>query len=242
MLTMLNQYPTGSLSRREFVESAGGLGAAALAIAAGVGCANNSAPRPVIAQRGPVIRRGDTVLFQGDSITDVGRDRAVADPNTRPALGGGYPWLAAVQLLTDRPGDDLKILNRGISGNKVFQLADRWDADCLALKPNVLSILIGVNDYWHKHNGKYDGTRRDLRNRLPGAGRAHPRGPARGAAGDLRAVFAQGQDGDRRVVSGVRRLPGGGPTDCGRSEGDVRAVPVDVQRGRENRPRGDVVG
>jgi lysophospholipase L1-like esterase len=51
-----------------------------------------------------------------------------------------------------------QIYNRGISGNKVFQLADRWEKDCLELKPDVLSILIGVNDFWHMRNGQYDGT------------------------------------------------------------------------------------
>jgi lysophospholipase L1-like esterase len=66
--------------------------------------------------------------------------------------------MAAFELLLDRPGDQLNVFNRGISGNKVYQLAERWDADCLALKPNVLSILIGVNDFWHKHKHGYDGT------------------------------------------------------------------------------------
>jgi lysophospholipase L1-like esterase len=55
-------------------------------------------------------------------------------------------------------GLNLTIYNRGISGNKVYQLAERWDKDCLDLQPDVLSILIGVNDYWHKRNGNYDGT------------------------------------------------------------------------------------
>jgi lysophospholipase L1-like esterase len=52
----------------------------------------------------------------------------------------------------------LKIYNRGISGNKVPDLERRWQADTLDLKPALLSILIGVNDIWHKLNGKYDGT------------------------------------------------------------------------------------
>jgi len=52
----------------------------------------------------------------------------------------------------------LTIYNRGISGNKVYQLADRWQKDCLDLKPDLLSILIGVNDYWHFRDGHYDGT------------------------------------------------------------------------------------
>ena len=52
----------------------------------------------------------------------------------------------------------LQIYNRGISGHKVFQLAERWDADCMSLKPDVVSILIGVNDIWHRLNGQYNGT------------------------------------------------------------------------------------
>ena len=99
------------------------------------------------------------MLFQGDSITDAGRSREKAGtPNEQPGLGTGYAWLAAAELLVDRPHDGLKVFNRGISGHKVFQLAERWDADCLNLKPDVLSILIGVNDIWHTFSGGYKGT------------------------------------------------------------------------------------
>jgi lysophospholipase L1-like esterase len=106
-----------------------------------------------------LIDKGDVVLFQGDSITDAGRSREKASvANEQAGLGSGYAWLAAAELLVDRPKDNLKAFNRGVSGNKVFQLAERWEEDCLKLKPNVLSILIGVNDIWHKLNGKYDGT------------------------------------------------------------------------------------
>ena len=73
-------------------------------------------------------------------------------------LGPGYAWLAAAELLTDRPSDGLKIYNRGVSGNKVFQLAERWQPDCLDLRPDVLSILVGVNDYWHTLTSHYEGT------------------------------------------------------------------------------------
>ena len=52
----------------------------------------------------------------------------------------------------------MQVYNRGISGNKVPDLAARWQADCIDLKPNLLSILIGVNDIWHKLNGRYDGS------------------------------------------------------------------------------------
>ncbi len=106
-----------------------------------------------------LIGKGEVILFQGDSITDAGRSREkAAVANEQPGLGNGYAWFAAAELLVDRPQDHLKVYNRGISGNKVYQLAERWQADCLDLKPNLLSILIGVNDFWHTLDGKYNGT------------------------------------------------------------------------------------
>lgn len=99
------------------------------------------------------------MLFQGDSITDMGRSRDdAAQANNQKAMGTGYAWLAGAELLVDHPDYGLNVFNRGISGNKVFQLADRWQADCLDLKPSLLSILIGVNDFWHTLNGNYHGT------------------------------------------------------------------------------------
>ncbi len=61
-------------------------------------------------------------------------------------------------MLVDYPDAKLKVFNRGNSGNKVHQLAERWQTDCLDLKPDVLSILIGVNDFWHTQSGNYKGT------------------------------------------------------------------------------------
>jgi lysophospholipase L1-like esterase len=104
------------------------------------------------------LKKGDTILFQGDSITDAGRDKKNQVPNQQKAFGRGYSWMAASKLLVSNPELELSLYNRGISGNKVHQLASRWDKDCLSLKPDVLSILIGVNDIWHGLNGKYDGT------------------------------------------------------------------------------------
>lgn len=92
----------------------------------------------------------DTLLFQGDSITDCGRGRDVAGPNK--ALGSGYAMMIAGSLLKKRAEDDLKFLNRGISGNRVVDLYARWKIDCLNLRPDALSILIGVNDTWHEMN------------------------------------------------------------------------------------------
>jgi lysophospholipase L1-like esterase len=104
------------------------------------------------------IDKNDIILFQGDSITDWGRDHNKSNPNDTGALGTGYVLLATGQLLIKYPEKDLKIYNKGISGNKVYQLAERWDTDALAIKPNVLSIHIGVNDFWHTLTNGYTGT------------------------------------------------------------------------------------
>ena len=104
------------------------------------------------------LQKDDVILFQGDSITDAGRDKNVKTPNTSPMMGSGYAILAAGELLFKHAEKDLTIYNKGISGNKVHQLAERWDSDCIELKPNVLSILIGVNDFWHTKTGGYQAT------------------------------------------------------------------------------------
>jgi lysophospholipase L1-like esterase len=98
------------------------------------------------------------ILFQGDSITDVGRNRSVAGENNASALGGGYPLIAASHMMRAHPDSGLHIFNRGVSGDKVPQLQARWDADTIALKPDILSILVGVNDLWHKLSGNSTGT------------------------------------------------------------------------------------
>ncbi|MFL5739407.1 MAG: GDSL-type esterase/lipase family protein [Flavisolibacter sp.] len=104
------------------------------------------------------INKDDIILFQGDSITDAGRKKDDPSFNAASELGSGYAMIAGSDLLFRYTDKNLKVYNRGISGNKVYQLAERWDKDCLDIKPNVLSILIGVNDFWHKILGKYDGT------------------------------------------------------------------------------------
>ena len=104
------------------------------------------------------LMKDNVILFQGDSITDAGRNREDMTFNNPRALGSGYSMLAASYMLEKYAGLNLKIYNKGISGNKVYQLAERWDKDCLDLKPDLLSILIGVNDFWHKLNGNYNGT------------------------------------------------------------------------------------
>lgn len=104
------------------------------------------------------LKKGVTILFQGDSITDAGREKTKEQPNISASFGGGYALQAAAAILKNFASLEPVIYNRGISGNKVYQLADRWQKDCIDLKPDLVSILIGVNDYWHLRNGKYDGT------------------------------------------------------------------------------------
>ena len=90
-----------------------------------------------------LIHDGMTLLFQGDSVTDCGRSREdTAD------LGPGYPRFAAEELAKRYP--NLRVINRGISGNRSGDLVARWEEDCLALKPDLLSILIGINDTWRR--------------------------------------------------------------------------------------------
>ena len=142
---------TTSVSRRSFLQTtavAGGALAAGSVLTVGEAKA---------AEKGE-LKPGTVILFQGDSITDAGRDKKGGSANNSQGLGRGYPNLIGGALLADYPEQKLTIYNRGISGHKVPDLAARWQKDTIDLKPNILSILIGVNDIWHKLNGRYDGT------------------------------------------------------------------------------------
>lgn len=88
-----------------------------------------------------------TVLFQGDSITDCGRSRDAA--NKYP--GHGYPIGVIGKLGYENPGE-YDFHNRAISGNRIVDLYARLKIDILNLKPDIMSILIGVNDVWHDYN------------------------------------------------------------------------------------------
>ncbi len=146
-----------NLSRRSFFAKSA-VGAAALASIPAIVSASIPFEGDAKKEKYSIFEKGNTILFQGDSITDAGRDKEKELPNVARSFGLGYAFLASSALLNALPGKNLTMYNRGISGNKVYQLAERWQKDCLDLKPDVLSILIGVNDYWHKRNGKYDGT------------------------------------------------------------------------------------
>jgi lysophospholipase L1-like esterase len=94
------------------------------------------------------------ILFQGDSITDAGRYTEVGTGVRDSSLGAGYVKLIANRLLCDSPEKNYEIINRGISGNRIVDLYARWKADCINLAPDVLTILIGVNDTWHERGGQ----------------------------------------------------------------------------------------
>ncbi len=129
------------------------------AIAAGIAAALKASPAGAANEIARLLQQGDVILFQGDSITDAGRDRNTeANANNARTLGNGYPVLIAGELLNEHAKLNLQVYNRGISGHKVPDLDNRWQKDCIDLKPAVLSILVGVNDIWHKLNGRYEGT------------------------------------------------------------------------------------
>lgn len=91
----------------------------------------------------PVFTSGARVLFQGDSITDTHRG---ADDAPDAGLGHGYAFLVATRLSAKHPELRLVFQNRGVSGNDIHDLGARWEEDTIALRPDVLSILIGIND------------------------------------------------------------------------------------------------
>ena len=102
-----------------------------------------------------MIKPNDIILFQGDSITECGRSRDAANkPNDHGALGLGYAMMAAAQLLSSNPSGGLQFFNRGVSGNRIVDLYARIKCDLINLKPNLVSILIGVNDTWHEHGNQ----------------------------------------------------------------------------------------
>jgi len=151
---------TGKHTRRRFLEQASGWTAATIATPASF--------RDLPVQKSNPGEEGKNyrILFQGDSITDGNRSR---DTDWNHVLGHGYAYLLAAQLWYEYPATGFQFFNRGISGNQVPDLAARWQTDALALKPDLISILIGVNDTLNAVNGNreamissFEKTYRDL--------------------------------------------------------------------------------
>ncbi len=143
------------LTRRHVLKGVGALGALG-AMSSTALAAAKTAPKVTL-------KEGSVIVFQGDSITDEGRKKEITEPNDTKGLGRGYPAMIAGSLLGQHADLQLKVYNRGISGNKIPDLAARWQRDVIDLKPDVLSILIGVNDLWHQFafGSKYKATLKD---------------------------------------------------------------------------------
>lgn len=111
---------------------------------------------------------GQVVLFQGDSITDCGRDRSDIT-----SLGGGYADIIAKLYRTLFPEAGVTFINKGIGGNRVKDLLARYEEDFRSIQPDYLSILIGVNDTWRRYDNndptgseEFESTYRELLTKL----------------------------------------------------------------------------
>ena len=125
--------------RRTFLK--GSLAVAGLGAA---GCSLQQQDQKPVQAGIPNFKDGTRLLFQGDSITDMKWGRNQKDRNHY--LGHSYVFLIASRLGVDMPQVKLEFFNRGISGNKVGDLRKRWQKDALDMNPDILSILVGVND------------------------------------------------------------------------------------------------
>lgn len=101
------------------------------------------------------LQPNDTVLFIGDSITDAGRcpSGEISPWEAGHGLGTGYVSHVWAWLTAARPELRIRVVNRGSSGHTVRDLAGRWDADVIARKPDVLCVMIGINDVWRQFDG-----------------------------------------------------------------------------------------
>lgn len=95
-----------------------------------------------------MFERNTKILFQGDSITDGARSR---DEDLNHVLGHGYVYLIAARLGAEWPDLGLRFVNRGCSGDRVTDLHARWNKDAIRHAPDVISILIGINDVWAEY-------------------------------------------------------------------------------------------
>ncbi len=133
------------MNRRDFIETAA---LSSIILGLGAQFAGAASEQAVEKAEMPlVIKDGEIVLFQGDSITDAGRLSQKPE-----GLGHGYTLLTSAWISAAHPERKIQFINRGISGNRVRDLQGRWKADCLDLKPSWISILVGVNDTGRRYD------------------------------------------------------------------------------------------
>lgn len=133
-------------SRRVFIKKAGLTGVAALSMNQ-----LSSSPDQNSDMKQTTTKKGLSILFQGDSITDGNRTR---DNDWNHIMGHGYAYLISSRMWYKYPEGNLQFFNRGISGNKITDLEARWQKDALDLQPNIISIMVGINDVNSVVDGK----------------------------------------------------------------------------------------
>lgn len=105
------------------------------------------------------IADNQTILFTGDSITDCGRGYPVGKGDR---LGNGYVSFINGLFGAYYPYLRITVLNTGINGNRVIDLERRWKKDVLGLKPDWLSVMIGINDVWRQFDSPYEREQVDI--------------------------------------------------------------------------------
>lgn len=138
---MIMKDDLNSVTRREFLRFS------SLAFAGFAAQSFRKIPHNERGNMSAIIKNNSLILFQGDSITDASRSRQNDED-----LGQGYAMLTAAWFSALYPEKRARFINRGISGNRVKDLKARWQKDCLDLKPDLVSILIGINDTWRRYD------------------------------------------------------------------------------------------
>ncbi len=144
------------IHRRDFLRK-GALCTGAAALSSQLAAApeeDSKAPASSYGYRRPAFKKGSRLLFIGDSITDMKWGRNEKDRNHY--LGHSYVYLIASRLGVDMPEAQLEFFNRGHSGNRITNLRSRWKTDVIDMKPDLLSVLVGVNDRQVKKGASFD--------------------------------------------------------------------------------------
>ena len=123
-----------------------------------------------------MLQPNDDIVFFGDSITDCGRDR-LAPAGEESGWGHGYAQMLSAQLSAKHPELLLRFSNKGNGGDRVSDLEERLERDVLSLRPNLVSILIGINDVWREFDSntpspieEFRASYRRILERIVGAG------------------------------------------------------------------------
>jgi len=98
-----------------------------------------------------IIENGDKLIMMGDSVTDVDRQRPYGEGRGF-AMGYGYPNLVNALITAFKPELKVRLINMGISGDTTRNLVSRWQSDVMDLKPDWVSIMIGINDVWRQYD------------------------------------------------------------------------------------------